>query len=246
MKHKKLKQTLVGIAAALLFLLPAVGIAVNGTSYQPEAAAQQALRGNSRVAVKEAGTIAFEPENRKGETSVIFYPGAFVEPEAYAPLALEIAEQGYPVYIVRMPMNLAVLSPERGSEVMALHPEIENWIVGGHSLGGAMAPELAEAQTEVKGIFFLAAYPADDGIRDTEVQVVSLWGSDDGVADLDKVKAAEAVYPGAAVMTEIEGGNHAGFGDYGAQKGDNPADISNTEQMHQAAEGILGLLEKIS
>lgn len=246
MKHKKLKQTLVGVVAALLLLLPAGGIAVNRMSYQPEAAAQQALRGNSHVAVKEAGTIAFEPENRKGETGVIFYPGAFVEPEAYAPLALEIAEQGYPVYIVRMPMNLAVLSPERGSEVMALHPEIENWIVGGHSLGGAMAPELAEAQTEVKGIFFLAAYPADDGIRDTEVQVVSLWGSDDGVADLDKVKAAEAVYPGAAVMTEIEGGNHAGFGDYGAQKGDNPADISNNEQMHQAAEGILGLLEKIS
>ena len=119
-------------------------------------------------------------------------------------------------------MNLAVLSPERGSEIMALHPEIESWIVGGHSLGGAMAPELAEAKTKVKGIFFLAAYPADDGIRDTEVQVVSLWGSDDGVADLDKVKAAEAAYPGAAVMTEIEGGNHAGFGDYGAQKGDNP------------------------
>lgn len=245
MKHKKLKQTLVGIAAALLFLLPAGGIAVNHMSYQPEAAAQQALKGNSRVVVKGGGTIAFEPEKRIGETGVIFYPGAFVAPEAYAPLALEIAEQGYPVYIVRMPMNLAVLSPERGSEIMALHPEIESWIVGGHSLGGAMAPELAEAQTKVKGIFFLAAYPADDGIRDTEIQVVSLWGSDDGVADLDKVKAAEAVYPGAAVMTEIEGGNHAGFGDYGAQKGDNPADISNTEQMHQAAAGILGLLEKI-
>ena len=115
MKHKKLKQTLVGIAAALLFLLPAGGIAVNHMSYQPEAAAQQALKGNSRVVVKGGGTIAFEPEKRIGETGVIFYPGAFVAPEAYAPLALEIAEQGYPVYIVRMPMNLAVLSPERGS-----------------------------------------------------------------------------------------------------------------------------------
>ena len=59
MKHKKLKQTLVGIAAALLFLLPAGGIAVNHMSYQPEAAAQQALKGNSRVVVKGGGTIAF-------------------------------------------------------------------------------------------------------------------------------------------------------------------------------------------
>ena len=76
--------------------------------------------------------------------------------------------------------------------------------------------------------------------------MVSLWGSDDGVADLDKVRTAEALYPETAVMTEIEGGNHAGFADYGAQKGDNQAVILNTEQMHQAAEGILGLLEKIS
>ncbi|MDO5433946.1 alpha/beta hydrolase [Eubacterium sp.] len=246
MKHKKLKQALAGVGLALLLLLPAGGIAVNCMTYQPEAAAQQALRGDSHVVVKDGGTIAFEPENQKGETGVIFYPGAFVSPEAYAPLALEIAEQGYPVYIVRMPMNLAVLSPERGSEIMALHPEIENWAAGGHSLGGAMAPELAKTHNKVKGIFFLAAYPADDGIKDSEVQVVSLWGSDDGVADLDKVRTAEALYPETAVMTEIEGGNHAGFADYGAQKGDNQAVILNTEQMHQAAEGVLGLLEKIS
>ena len=97
------------------------------------------------------------PLNRKTKRERLasfFYPGAFVSPEAYAPLALEIAEQGYPVYIVRMPMNLAVLSPERGSEIMALHPEIENWAVGGHSLGGAMAPELAKTHNKVKGIFF--------------------------------------------------------------------------------------------
>lgn len=245
MKHKKLKHTLAGIAAALLFLLPAGGIAVNGMTYQPEAAAQEALKGGHSTVVKDSGIVAFEPQNQTSDTGVILYPGAFVAPEAYAPLALEIAEKGYPVYIVRMPMNLAVLSPERGSAVMALHPEIKNWAVGGHSLGGAMAPALAEAQEQVKGVFFLAAYPADESIKDTEVQVVSLWGSDDGVADLDRVKAAETIYPGTAVMTEIEGGNHAGFGDYGAQKGDNPAAISNVEQMHQAALGILGLLEKI-
>ncbi|WP_195269798.1 alpha/beta hydrolase [Eubacterium sp. 1001713B170207_170306_E7] len=246
MKHKRLKQTLAGVAAALLFLLPAGGIAVNRMTYQPEAEAREALKGNSRVTVEDNGTVAFEPESRKGAAGVILYPGAFVAPEAYAPLALEIAEQGYPVYIARMPMNLAVLSPEQGSRIMALHPEIENWAVGGHSLGGAMAPELAERETQVKGVFFLAAYPADDSIKDADVQVVSLWGSDDGVADLGKVQAAEEIYPGRPVMAEIAGGNHAGFGDYGAQKGDNPAAVSNTEQMRQAAEAVIELLEKIS
>lgn len=245
MKHKKIRNTLLGIVPALAIFLSFAGIAVNRMTYPPGAEAAAALEDSRQVKVSDRGTVAFEPEERKNSTGVILYPGALVSPEAYAPLALEIAEQGYPVFIVRMPMNLAVLAPQQGSKILALHPEIDNWVVGGHSLGGAMAPEFAEQEDSVKGVYFLAAYPAGGDLRDAGTQVASFWGSDDGVADLDKVKSAAEFYPEDAVMREIEGGNHAGFGDYGFQKGDNPAEITNTEQMHKAAEGILSLLEKI-
>ena len=43
---------------------------------------------------------------------------------------------------------------------------------------------------------------------------------------------------------EIEGGNHAQFGNYGPQKGDLPATISAQDQQAQTVEAIANFLEK--
>jgi hypothetical protein len=36
-----------------------------------------------------------------------------------------------------MPLNLAVFSPNKADEVITDFPEIEEWYIAGHSLGGA-------------------------------------------------------------------------------------------------------------
>ena len=41
--------------------------------------------------------ITFTPKNITATTGLIIYPGAKVEPEAYAPLANKIAQAGYEV-----------------------------------------------------------------------------------------------------------------------------------------------------
>jgi len=43
--------------------------------------------------------------------------------------------------------------------------------------------------------------------------------------------------------TQIQGANHAGFGSYGAQKGDNPATISNQSQQRQIAQQLIQWLQ---
>jgi hypothetical protein len=41
--------------------------------------------------------------------------------------------------ILTMPLNLAVLTPDAADAIIASHPIIDRWFVGGHSLGGAMS-----------------------------------------------------------------------------------------------------------
>ena len=47
-------------------------------------------------------------------------------------------------------------------------------------------------------------------------------------------------------VVEIEGGNHAQFGNYGPQKGDLPATISAEEQQAQAVEAISDFIARRS
>jgi len=47
------------------------------------------------------------------------------------------------------------------------------------------------------------------------------------------------------IMTEIAGGNHAQFGYYGTQLGDNSATISREEQQAETAVAILTFLNQL-
>lgn len=85
--------------------------------------------------------IAFEPSTQ-ATTGFIFYPGANISPESYNNWLEDLAELGYLAIVSRMPFNLAVLDVEVGLRIKNSYPQIQHWIIGGHSLGGAMATEL--------------------------------------------------------------------------------------------------------
>ena len=201
---------------------------------QPMAQALVALEGNDQVAVVEGEWIVFEPLVEPKSTGFIFYPGGLVDARAYAPQALAIAERGYPVVIVPMPLNLAVFGANRANDVMAAFPQIEQWVIGGHSLGGAMAANYTRGHAgAVDGLVLWAAFPAgNDSVADqTTLTAYSIYGTLDGLATPEEVRGAAALLPSATRFIPIEGGNHAQFGWYGDQSGDNPATISRAEQQ---------------
>ena len=81
--------------------------------------------------------LTFTPVGATPTTGLILYPGGKVPSAAYAPQARAIAERGY---LVVDRVRSRSTSPSSASmppdAVIADHPEIEHWAVGGHSLGG--------------------------------------------------------------------------------------------------------------
>ncbi len=236
------------------FLLPLVlALALAGfviwaeTPPAPEAVALEAMNSDELVEVTQDHWIVFEPKNEPAKAGVIFYPGGRVDARAYAPLARSLAEQGYLTVIVPMPLNLAVFSPGKAQEVIAAYPEIDTWVIGGHSLGGAMAANfIYKNPDQADGLFLLAAYPASNNdLSSLNLPVVSIFGTNDGLATADKIEASRALLPGTTRWVSIEGGNHAQYGSYGIQPGDNPANIPEEEQQNQAVAAIVSLLTAI-
>jgi dienelactone hydrolase len=181
-------------------------------------------------------TIKGEKENGIG---IIFYPGGKVEYTAYIPLMEQLAKQGYSCFIPRMPVNLAIFGVDRADDVLNRNPDIEEWYIGGHSLGGAMASKYAsENSGKLKGIFFLGAYPYTD-LSSTKLTMLSIVGSNDKVVNRKKLDSTKTNAPKGAIYKVLNGGNHANYGDYGKQSGDGKASISRDEQIQQTAEWIM-------
>jgi pimeloyl-ACP methyl ester carboxylesterase len=214
------------------------------TTPAPMPQALSALESDSLVQVTTDRWLIFSPVSQAPSTGLILYPGGRVNPRSYAPTARAIAEEGYLVIIVPMPLNLAVFASNAAAEVIVAYPEISHWAMGGHSLGGAMAARFAYGHpTEVQGLLLWAAYP--DGSNDLsgrQLPVTSIYGTLDGLATTEKIAASRALLPATTEWVAIEGGNHAQFGWYGPQSGDNPATISREEQQRQIVEATLELL----
>jgi hypothetical protein len=212
----------------------------------PEALA--ALQSDNQVAVSTEPWIVFEPTQQVPSTGFIIYPGGRVDPRAYAPQAHEIAAQGYLVVIVPMPLNLAVFGSGRASSVIQAYPDIEKWVICGHSLGGSMAALYTyNHNDQIDGLVLWASYPASSNdLSSSTIKTTSISASLDGLSTPDKIAASRSLLPADTTWVQIVGGNHAQFGWYGDQPGDNPALISRVEQQAQVVQSTLDLLNSVS
>jgi len=233
------------------WLLPAVLVTIlaafliwASTPAAPMPEALAALESDDQVLVETEPWLVFRPVDATPTVGLVLYPGGRVDPRAYAPPARALAEEGVLVVIAPMPLNLAIFAPNRAAEVMAAYPEIDDWAVGGHSLGGAMAARFAyQNPAAVQGLVLWAAYPAStDDLSSQDVQVTSIYGTRDGLTTGDKIAASRPLLPTDTTWVAIEGGNHAQFGWYGPQSGDNPATISREDQQAQIVAATLALL----
>ena len=232
-KRRRLTAAAVLLAVVLGFLL------YTSVYYHADETARSALRSDGSVAVTQTGYGVFF-DGPADDAALIFYPGAKVEAEAYAPLLHRLAAGGLDVCLVRMPLRLAFLGQDRADDVMAAH-SYAHWYIGGHSLGGAVAALYAADNGDaVEGLVLCASYPTKP--LDEDLLEVSLTGSEDRVINRDRQESGLAFAPANNAVYVIEGGNHAQFGSYGAQKGDGAALIPPERQWDEAAADILAAL----
>ncbi|MRX71979.1 alpha/beta hydrolase [Bacillus lacus] len=233
----------------LLYLVLAI-LAVAGASlffyftpYEHDERARAALENENVTNYKD--WIVFQSRQQDALPSIIFYPGGLVKPEAYAPLALSLADKGHTTYIVKMPLHLAVLGGQKGKALLNQFPE-STFFIGGHSLGGVMASRFAaDNQNSIEGVFFLASYPDEEGsLVNANMPALSITGSMDGVLNTEAYQAAASYLPTDASYPVISGGNHSQFGSYGQQKGDLKAEIPPEEQTEVTAELVSDWIKK--
>lgn len=233
----------------LLLVFVAAGLVWASTPWgAPMPEAEAALVSDAAVTVTRGRWLVFTPAVGAPVAGLVFYPGAKVLPESYAPWAHELAAQGYLVALLSAPLNFAILDPGAAAEVFAAYPDVPAWAVGGHSLGGVAAAGFARSQASVAGLVLMASLPADgDSLAGRDDLAVSLiYGSKDGLFDAADVAKARTLLPSSTAYVEIVGGNHGQFGSYGLQNGDGVAEISRADQQAQIVSATAALLAAIA
>lgn len=244
-----MKKWIGRIALGILVLVFMVGGAFvwwgnNPLEAMPEAI--MALESDQAVLVSSGKWMVFSPQASSSQMGIIIYPGGHVDPRAYAPLARELASGGNLVVIPKMPLNLAVFDIDVADEIIRANPNIEKWVIGGHSLGGAMAAEYVSANpSAVEGLFLWASFSAENtDLRGfTNLEVLSIYGTEDG--EVEGIRASRERLPQNTRWVEIDGGNHAQFGWYGEQRGDGVATISREAQQEIIVENTFAFLNAI-
>lgn len=148
-KQKILKRSLLIVVLLLIALTAGMTYYVKDY-YRATEQAMEALNSNETVVVRslDKNTLVFEPKEKELQEGFAFYPGGKVQYESYAPLMQSLAEKGILSILVHMPCNLAVLDMNAANGLQDKFPEIQNWYIGGHSLGGAMAASYVAKNAE--------------------------------------------------------------------------------------------------
>ena len=183
--------------------------------------------------------VSIVPAGGEDEIGLVFYPGARVEPAAYAWKLAGLAAEGIAVFVPSMPLGYAFLGAGRADGIRADHPSIRTWLLGGHSLGGAMACRHARERPGIYGGLVLLASWCDRDIAGSGLGVVSLVGSEDGVATPAEVASRANLLPADATSLIVPGANHASWGDYGAQLGDGVATASDETVRDELTRRVL-------
>jgi dienelactone hydrolase len=238
----------------IIIILAVLAIAGSGfiiwaeTPLGPMSEALDALKTDANVRVTSGEWLVFQPNNSTPHTGFIIYPGGRVDYRSYAPEAHTIAANNFLVIIVKMPLNLAVFDPNAAQKVIDSYPMITSWAVGGHSLGGTMAAQYASNPPQsLNGLVLWASYPASgNDLSKTQLKVLTIHGTLDGLVSSTQIDDSMKMLPHDAIRVEIQGGDHAQFGWYGSQPGDNEATSTREEQQKETVQATTELLTKIS
>ena len=236
---KKYMKRITLTLGIILAVLASLVLIYTSDYYHASSEAQQYLtQTDNQIHIPEQnGYISFLPENPVA--GFIFYPGGKVACEAYAPLLYKCAQAGILCVMPRMPLNLAVFGIDRADGIQKRYPQISKWYIGGHSLGGSMAAQYLSAHSDAfDGLILLASYSASD-LHDSNISVLSVYGSEDHVLNMNKYQVNKKNLPDDLTEKIIPGGIHSYFGMYGLQKGDGTPAVSNSNQLDMTVQLIV-------
>ena len=238
---RKLKIS-IGILLSVVVICAGGFLIYVNICYHADETAKAVVSDNSVNISENDDTKMFMPKNP--EYGLIFYQGGKVEYDAYSPLMYKLARKNILCIVVKMPFNLAMFNISGADGIQSLYPDIKHWYMCGHSLGGVMAAYYIEQHShDFDGIIFLAAYSTAD-IRSTHLNVLSIYGSNDKVLNLESYQENRSHLPNSAEELIIDGGCHSYFGNYGVQSGDGTATVSPDEQQWQTVDFIVSHLKK--
>lgn len=242
-KHRVLKMILICMTTLVAVLFLASIVYVNDYYHATEQAVEyMKSQDNVNVYELQKNVYVFEPQTEV-HTGMIFYPGGKVDYRAYAPLMQACANEGILCVLVKMPFNLAVFDVNAAKGLQEQLPQITDWYLGGHSLGGSMAASyLSKHEDQYKGLVLLGSYSVSD-LSQSDLKVLSIFGSEDQVLNRDKYQSNRKNLPDTTSENVLTGGCHAYYGMYGPQKGDGSPTISNQEQIEQTAELIRSMAQ---
>jgi len=178
---------------------------------------------------------------------LVFYPGGLVRPQAYEWLGRALAAQGVETWIPVMPFDLAVTGIDRADAIIAHVGSGVPVVIGGHSLGGAMASDYASRHaSQLKGMVLCGAYPASNVTVTASWPALSLRGGNDQVAKASDVENGMTRLPTGSQLVTIDGSVHAFFGRYGPQAGDGTPTISRAAAEQAIVAAITAYLATIA
>jgi pimeloyl-ACP methyl ester carboxylesterase len=224
-------------------------------SYRTRGVPDSTLRSSPAVSVTDgAAALEFLPTSSNDKPALLFFCGSGVSAHAYAPLLRPIAEAGHPVFVVKLPYRFAPLEPHKQAAVQrvfdmrAAHPEISHWVISGHSLGGALACRVVQADPNAFSAMVLVGttHPKQDDLSSFPLPVTKVYASHDGVAPPDRTLANRGLLPNDTQWVEIPGGNHSQFGHYGRQLRDGKPTISREAQQAATRSAILDALTRVT
>lgn len=237
-----------GISATVVF------VAWSLIAFRASGEVRKALDGNDTVAVVTGEHHRlFQPRELRSSVGLVFFPGAGVDPVAYAPLLRSVAAAGHPALLIGVPRR-GVLGGAEGAEPLnravaatLTVPDVKRWVVAGHSRGGEIAARLARTNARsIAGLVLIGtSHPRDFSIANIGLPVTRVYGTRDTVADVEKLERTKVNLPADAKHVRIDGGNHSQFGWYGFQPGDWPATISRAEQQRRTLEAVLDMLRLV-
>ncbi|MGX6961684.1 alpha/beta hydrolase [Vagococcus xieshaowenii] len=245
-----MKKVITIIISLLVLIVAGSALYLNMSTYSADPSVATMIKDNQDSVNVQEDKLAWvvTPTKKQVTTpAVIYYPGGLVKPDSYVPFAIALAKQGYPVYIAKMPLNLAVTNANKADDIINAYT-LTDVVIGGHSLGGTMASRYANAtpNKQLKGVFFLASYPDEKGeLKTKDLPVLSIKGSQDGVLNLTNYENARDFLPSNTHYEVLEGGNHGQFGRYGEQDGDNDASLSADKQLELTSQLMIDWLQTL-
>jgi len=235
----------VGLGATAIFVVWSL------VAYRANSEARQATESDSDVTVTHAdGIWRFEPTGVATNPTLVFFPGALVDPRAYAPLARAVARKRFRVILVELPrrgMFGGAESPElrmRVNSALASLGDSGSVVLGGHSRGAVVASAVAAGRPPTLGGLVLigTSHPRDVDLSGLNVPVTKIAGTRDGLATPAEVSGNASLLPPQTHWIWVDGGNHSQFGWYGFQPMDRRPRVSAAEQRSAMIDGVLDLL----